>query len=520
MVLNQYKFTLLYRKGSENIPADLLSRRSDYREGEDGTLELSKSNSQIMLPKTLFGDVDVSFCAVTIPGHSVLTFVDNENDQRKIMFQRHCSLLAGHHGRFRTHELISRDFVWPGMRKMIYEFVDSCVICQQAKIRRTKGVGLLQPLPIPSRPWKNISMDFICGFPESGGNDAILVVVDRFSKMVHLIPCMNSLNAEGLCDLVVHNVVRYHGLPDSIVSDRGPQFVSDFWNSVLRMFGVKRSLTSGAHPEGNGQAEKMNQNLLQYLICYVNYLQNDWSNLLSFAEFAINNVVNSSTGKSPFEVNYGFKPRMDYLNISDGVMADSVEAWTSNLRIIQFGVEAALHRSTDKMIKYANRHRIDHNFKVGDLVWLSCENLKLKRPCRKLDFKRVGPFKIIKFINKVTVKLKLPDNVRIHPAFHVSLLVSYKVPTKGQEIKRPAPVRVDPDGVPILEVEAILKSRRRKSILEFYVKWKGYDDVENSWQSLPDVLNAWKLVREFYGREPMALKPTRAERILYRLEGM
>lgn len=119
MMLNQYKFTLLYRKGSENIPADLLSRRSDYREGEDGTLESPKSNSQVMLPDGVFGDADVSLGAVTIPGHSVQTFVDKETDQRRIMLQRHCSLLAGHHGRIKTYELIARDFVWRGMRKMI-----------------------------------------------------------------------------------------------------------------------------------------------------------------------------------------------------------------------------------------------------------------------------------------------------------------------------------------------------------------------------------------------------------------
>jgi transposase InsO family protein len=173
-------------------------------------------------------------------------------------------------------------------------------------------------------------MDFIGVFLISNGFDSILVVVDRFSKMTHLIPCLKTLNAEGLCDLAVHNVVRYHGLPDSVVSDRGPQFVSEFLNSILRLFGVRRSLTVGAHPEGNGQSERMNQNLLQYLTCYVNYLQDDWSNLLSYAEFAINNVVNSSTGKSLFEINYGFNPRMNYLNTTDGVKLEPVNSWVIN----------------------------------------------------------------------------------------------------------------------------------------------------------------------------------------------
>lgn len=304
------------------------------------------------------------------------------------------------------------------------------------------------------------------------------------------------------------------------MSDRGPQFVSEFWNSILRIFGVRRSLTSGAHPEGNGQAERMNQNLLQYLTCYVNYLQDDWSDLLTYAEFAINNVVNASTGKSPFEVNFGFNPRMDYLNETDGLGVQSVSAWVDNLKLIHFGVEAALRRSSEQMIKFANRKRIDHNFKVGDLVWLGCENLKLKRPCRKLAFRRIGPFKITEFVNSVSARLKLPDNVRIHPVFHVSLLVAYNAPVRGQPTKRPAPIGYDLDGVPVLEVEAILRSRRRRGNLEFLVKWTGYDDLENSWQPLGDVVNAWRLVLDFYRREPGAAKPTRGELSSFQLEGV
>jgi hypothetical protein len=117
-------------------------------------LDSSKSNSQVLLPDNMFGEenVSVSISAITIPGYSVPTFISKEVDQRRIILQRHNSVLVGHHGRFRTYELIARDFVWPGMRQMIYAYVDLCVICQQAKIKRSKEVGLLQPLPIPSRP--------------------------------------------------------------------------------------------------------------------------------------------------------------------------------------------------------------------------------------------------------------------------------------------------------------------------------------------------------------------------------
>ena len=255
----------------------------------------------------------------------------------------------------------------------------------------------------------------------------------------------------------------------------------------------------------------MNQNLEQYLRCYVNYLQNDWSGLLSYAEFAINNVPNSSTGKSPFEINKGFNPRMDYLSGVGEVLVDSVDSWVNQINIIHLGIELALRQSSEKQKEFANRKRREHKFKVGDWVWLSMENLRTNRPSKKLDFKRVGPFKIKKFINEVAARLELPESLRLHPVFHVSLLAPFRGPLKGQKGVRPGPIRIDGDGVPVMEVESILKSRRRKGVLEFLVKWLGYADLENSWQPLVDVMNSWELVREFYQRSPRCMKPYKRE---------
>ena len=516
MFLSQFIFVLLYRKGSENIPADLLSRRCDFAGGE---ILGSQVDSHILLSEELFDARRSVLAAVSVKNYSLPTFIAKEEDRIKVILQRHNSVLAGHHGRSKTFELIARDFVWPGMRKMIYDYVDSCAICQQSKSRRRKPYGLLTPLPIPSRPWKDISMDFITKLPMSGGFDSVLVVVDRFSKMSHFIPCVESLNAEELCDLVIKQVVRYHGLPDSIVSDRGPQFVSKFWKTLLGLFGIKASLSTTAHPQTDGQTERMNQNLEQYLRSYTNYLQDDWSQLLCYAEFAINNVVNVSTGKSPFEVNYGFNPRMDYLNEVDGTRMESVDTWATNLNLIHFGIEAALLSASERMAVSANRKRIDHSFKVGDQVWLSSENLNVVRPSRKLGFRRVGPFKILEFVNRVAVRLELPVGVRIHPVFHVSLLLPFRGPMKGQDGIRPGPVEIGPDGVPVLEVEAILGARRRKGGLEFLVKWLGYGDLENSWQPCEDVRNSRELVVEFYRRNPGATKPSKEELASLQLRG-
>ena len=503
LFINQFNFVLTYRRGSSNIPADLLSRRSDFV--EEGCE--SPPVEQVLLPDKFWSDSNFSVAVVL--SDTSPRFVESEAERIQIILQRHNSVFSGHPGRAKTFALISRDFTWPGMREMIYKYVDSCAICQQTKTSRKKPLGLLTPLPVASRPWKCISMDFITKLPLSNNFDSILVVVDRFSKMTHFIPCSESINAENLAKLFIENIVRYHGLPDNIVSDRGPQFISTFWKTLLNLLHVSISLSSAAHPQTDGQTERMNQNLEQYLRCFVNYLQDDWSQILSYAEFAINNVPNSSTGKSPFEINYGFNPGMDYLSKVEKSEVESVDSWIDNLNLIHLGIEIALNEAARKMTFYANKHRRDHNFKVGDLVWLSTQNLNLKRPSKKLDFRRVGPFKILEFINQVAVRLELPEHVRIHPVFHVSLLAPYKSPQVGQEQHCPAPIEID--GELEYYAELVLNVRKRKNTTQYLMKWYGYDDTYNSWSDLKDVVNSWQLILEFYSHNPTALRPSRKE---------
>ena len=345
--------------------------------------------------------------------------------------------------------------------------------------------------------------------PLSNNFDSIFVVVDRFSKMTHFVPCNETVNAENLARLFIDNIVRYHGLPDNIVSDRGPQFISIFWKTLLNLLHVSVSLSSAAHPQTDGQTERMNQNLEQYLRCFVNYLQDDWSCLLNYAEFAINNVPNSSTGKSPFEINYGFNPRMDYLPKAESTSIDSVDSWIDNLKLIHIGIEIALNESARKMTFYSNKNRRDHDFIVGDLVWLSTQNLNLKRPSRKLDIRRVGPFKILSFVNQVAARLELPEHVRIHPVFHVSLLSPFKSPQAGQETNCPAPIEID--GELEYYAELVLNARKRKNTVQYLIKWFGYDATYNSWSDLKDVVNSWRLILDYYSRNPSAVRPSRNE---------
>ena len=173
---------------------------------------------------------------------------------------------------------------------------------------RRRPFGLLHPLPIPDGPWKSISLDFIVDLPPSEGFDAILTVVDRFTKMAHFIPCTKTTNSEETANMVMREVFRHHGLPDDIISDRGPQFISKFWKHLMEALKVSCKLSSSYHPQTDGQTERTNQTLEQYLRCFVNYQQDDWVKFLYFAEFAYNNKIHSSMRYTPFFANTGYHP--------------------------------------------------------------------------------------------------------------------------------------------------------------------------------------------------------------------
>jgi hypothetical protein len=187
-------------------------------------------------------------------------------DWLDILKRVHDSPTAGHFGVKKTLELLERDYEWEGHRKMVEEYVRSCEICNRGKAQREKPRGLLQPLPIPTRPWESIGWDFITDLPITvNGNDTILTVVDRFTKEGHFIPCRKDLTADKLADLFLTHIVRIHGLPSSIVSDRDKLFTSKFWKAFTTALGITPKLSTSFHPQTDGQTERLNSILEQYL---------------------------------------------------------------------------------------------------------------------------------------------------------------------------------------------------------------------------------------------------------------
>lgn len=332
-----------------------------------------------------------------------LIYVPNNNALRlRLLRNHHDDPLAGHFGTTRTLELLTRNYHWPGVSKFVNSYVRSCDICQRVKPPRHAPHGELSSLPIPSKAWSGISLDFVTDLPPSGPEqfDSICVVIDRLTKMAHYIACHKTNNAAWLAKAFLKDIVRLHGLPDSIVSDRGTTFTSRFWSTICHQLRITRKLSTAFHAQTDGQTERMNQTMEQYLRAYVNYQQDDWTDWLPLAEFAYNNSRQSSTEQSPFFLNYGFHPRFNASSTPSSQVSVSFQA-QEHASLIQKNLEEAsdkIKHAQDIQAKYYNAKHKPLVFFAGDRVMLRSSYIHTKRPNKKLDFKQLGPFTITKVI--------------------------------------------------------------------------------------------------------------------------
>ena len=407
---------------------------------------------------------------------------DINDSHLKILVARHASPLAGHPGVSKTRELVERDYIWTGLRQHAEEFVNGCSVCQTAKPVHHKPYGLLKTLEVPSRPWEHISMDFVEPLPIANGFDSILVVIDRHSKWGTFIPTRTDITAANLADILFDRVFALHGLPLSIVSDRGSKFVSKFWTYLNKRLDVRLRLSTAYHPQTDGQTERTNQVMETYLRIYCSHNQDDWSALLPQAAFAYNNSVHSAIKATPFFINHGFHPRWVNEIKSTTTTVTEVPSASNVIACLEdVFVECSQHIAfaNEFYSKYANSDRMSPPvFEPGSKVMLSMRNIKTRRPSRKLDVKYSGPFEVKERIGTLNYRLKLPPSVKIHDVFHVSLLEPFHEPSfPGQQPIRPGPLQVDEEEV--YEVARIVDSRlygRRKE-LQYLVEWLGYENT-------------------------------------------
>jgi len=310
-------------------------------------------------------------------------------------------------------------------------FCKMCGKCQRAKVSNQKPTGKLHPLPIPSKPWDSIRMDFIGPFPEVNGLNYLWVIICQLTSMVHLIPTHLSITVRELSWKYLREVVQLHGLPSSIVSDRDSKFMSKWWRELHRLIGMKLTMSTSFHPQTDGQTEQANRSIGQILRTAVRPDQKDWVEKINMVEFAINSSVSTSTGYAPFELNYGYMPQVLKKFRDDKATAKGIMDFAARAKTNIAAAHDAIIEARTLQTFYANQKRgEDIAAKKGDLVYLSTKNLNLpKNQTRKLCPKYIGPYKISETIlEKSTYTLELPTALqerRIHPTFHESLLKPY-----------------------------------------------------------------------------------------------
>ena len=559
--LSEYYFIIRYRPGKDNVQADALTRRNDDIASQD---QLKKEvRKQVLLTTDqldlrIVQELEQASISVLAPLETTRLFLDtatvvdrvlqanrnelslealrtqaagHEPDSRLtlhdgiLLYQGrvivpdvnclrtylirevHDQISTAHPGRDKTYRLLKDRYYWRGMLADVDRYVRNCHPCKRALSPRDKTPGLLQPLPVPERPWQHISMDFVSFNKDKHGYDNVLVIVDRLSKESISVPCYKTTTAEEMASLFIYHIWRYFGPPDSIVSDRGPQFISHFWTEFCRLLGTKLKLSTAHHPQTNGQTEIMNQYLEQRLRPFVNYYQDNWSELLPMMDYAQLTLPHSSIGMSPFEARNGFKARTSF-DWTDPTSTTefptlSSEKARQRIQLIHDSWKLArdmMARSQSRMIKSANAHRREIDFDVGDYVWLNIKYWNTARPSLKLDNNSSGPFKIIaKKGNSFT--LQLPASMKIHPVMSPDKLrKSATDPLPGQVNEPEDPVEIAGDIE--YEVEEVLAVEKQWNQLKYRVKWKGYEEEDLEWYAPSDLKGAPHKLKAFHLNYP------------------
>jgi len=528
LFLSEFNFKILYRSGSSNGKPDALSRRPDYipcsntsDNSQFSVLRPENFCTLICSNTSLYNDIlsdyknDSFYSDICnyleskkppVPHQHIDKFslsngfllFNNKiytppNCRSSVIKICHDSPSAGHFGIRKTTSLISRDFWWPYISSDVKDYIRSCDICCRAKSSRHKPYGFLHPLEISDRPWSSISMDFITDLPNSEGYNCILVVVDRLTKMIHLFPFNNIPSASETASVFLNNIFKLHGFPSEIISDRGTQFTSKFWKSLCKSFNIDLKFSSPYHHQSNGQTERVNSVIEQYLRCFTNYKGTNWNQFLCLAEFSYNNSLQDSTGFSPFYLNYGYHPRHSPV-IPDQTCIPRTEEMTKDFVDLNKKLKENLKKAIETQKLQADKRRSKPpEFKTGDKVWLD-SSLIIHKGNKKFKPRKLGPYKILEKISEVSYKLELPKTIKIHPVVHVSSLEPYYEDRFNRNPPAPPPIIINDEQE--YEVEEILDKRKYYGKTQYLIKWKGYPISEASWEPVEN-LNCDQLLKEF-----------------------
>jgi len=529
-LLKDYDTNIQYHPGKANVVADTLSRKSGIlasieieprilRDLERLDVELCvrgfdgywasmkvESNLILQIKEAQKDDGELWAVAQNVEEGKQTEFkVDNDgivwyedrlcvpNDsvlREKVMTEAHSSPFTIHPGSTKMYRDLKQYFWWNGMKQDVATFVSKCMICQQVKIEHQRASGLLQPLDIKTWKWDKISMDFVTGLPLTRKkHDAIWVVVDRLTKSAHFLPIRKDYGIGRLAEIFQQEIVRLHGTPASIVSDRDPRFTSRFWKGLQKAWDTRLNFSTAFHPQTDGQSERTIQTLEDMLRACALEWTGSWDEYLCLVEFAYNNSWHASIKAAPFELLYGRKCRSPtcWDEVGERLIEGPEMIEISNEKVVVAREKLKEARSRQK--SYADKHRRDLEFRVGDRVFLKVSPFRgVKRfgIKGKLSPRFIGPFEILERIGEVSYRLALPPQLsHVHDVFHVSFLRGYNY--HPLHVASYPFDKIQSDMSLSEEPEAILERQERvmrNKVIPFVkILWKNHPEREATWET-------------------------------------
>ncbi|GAU42667.1 hypothetical protein TSUD_398730 [Trifolium subterraneum] len=475
--LKDFDFELNYHPGKANVVAAALSRKA-FAQEKDMDLQRRIGKPEF----TVADDGVIQFGSrICVPNDADL--------KRSILEEAHKSGFSIHPGSTKMYHDLKNNYWWPNMKTEIAEFVSRCIVCQQVKIEHQKPAGPLQPLEIPEWKWEHITMDFVTGLPRNQkGEDSIWVIVDRLTKSAHFIAVKSTYKASRYAEIFLEEIVKLHGVPLSIVSDRDPTFTSHFWRAFQKTMGTRLRMSTSNHPQTDGQSERTIQTLEDMLRACILEDGGNWSKHLHLIEFAYNNSYHASIGMAPYEALYGRKCRtpLCWTEVGDkGVLGpDIIQETTLKIKSVKEHMRVAQSRQKS----YVDHRRRPIEFDEGDHVFLRVTpklGLRGVFKTKKLAPRYIGPYQILKRVGPVAYQLALPPSMsRMHDVFHVSQLRKFIpdpfVPVELESIELQPDMTYQPD--PIRIVDRDVKVLRNKKIPTVKVEWSQSPDDEFTWE--------------------------------------
>jgi hypothetical protein len=417
-------------------------------------------------------------------------------------------LNGGHSGIHRTLGKLLLSYYWPRMERDVHRYITTCAACQRHKPPHAP-VGFLRSLPVPDERWRQIGLDIF--FPtttskrgkginaqldadasQKTSDDAVLILIDYLSGRVILLPTHKRATARELAQLFLEQAFRHTGLPHTIVSDRDPKWLGEFWQLLLNALGVKQELSTARHQQTDGKVENVIKTIKGMMKPYLNYAGSNWKELLPMLEFSYNRTPQTSTGMAPFKIDLGRIPRVpdQWLGPDPNLIAKQSERAAVEERIRDFEtvsriVQERLRAAQDTQAAYYDRRKKSETYRTGDKVLLSRDGINIRHISarnQKLTEQWIGPFTIKgKGPNPDTYELELSKELtELHPIFHVSILKRWNNPESDKHRSSEAPPAPNEAGE--YQVEKILDTRWYRNTEQFLVKWAGYDNTYNTWE--------------------------------------